>query len=55
MPTSLPFLDDKVLGRVIDDDLDVLFLGVLQLPVRGFEKATRFARHHLDVLGTDSQ
>ena len=46
---ELAVLDHEALGRVIDDDLDAFFLGVLQFPGRGLEVAARAARHHLDV------
>src|SRR5436189_167188 len=36
-------------GRVVDDDLDLLLLGVLELPGRGLEELARPARHDLDV------
>ena len=41
--------DHEALGRVIDDDLDAFFLGVVQFPRRGFEESARAARHHLDI------
>ena len=48
-------LDDEFLRGVIDDDFDVFFLGVLQLPIRCLEELPRFARHHLDALRTEPQ
>ena len=49
MPVELAVLDHEALGRVVDDDLDAFFFGVLQLPGRRFEEAARPARHHFDV------
>ena len=40
---------------MIDEDLHVLFFGVLQLPVGCLEKPPRLASHHLDVCGTQAQ
>ena len=47
---ELAALDHEALRGVVDDDLDLLLLGVLQLPGRGLEEAARAARHDLDVL-----
>ena len=43
---ELAVLDDEALRRVIDDDLDAFFFGVLQFPGRGFEESARAAGHH---------
>ena len=51
---QLAVFDDEALGRVIDDDLDAFFFGVLELPGRGFEESARAARHHLDVFSTQA-
>ena len=40
---------------MIDDDLDALLLGVLELPVRGLEELPRLARDDLDALGAEPQ
>src|SRR5688572_31632700 len=40
---------------MVDDDLDALFLGVLELPVGSLEELPRLARDDLDVLGTEPQ
>src|SRR5262249_816849 len=48
-------LNHEGLGRVIHDDLDALLLRIVQLPGRGFEEAARLKRHHLDILGPESQ
>src|SRR5262249_10231461 len=40
---------DEALGRVVDDDLDLFFLGVLELPGRRLEVLARAAGHDLDV------
>ena len=32
MPIEPPVLDDEARRRVVDEDLDALFLGVLELP-----------------------
>src|SRR5690606_15697720 len=48
-------LDDESLGRVIDDDLDALLLGILELPVRGLEELARRAGHDLHVRGAEPQ
>ena len=39
IPLSLPFSSTNALRRVVDDDLDLLLLGVLELPRRGLEVA----------------
>src|SRR5690606_26920778 len=52
---QLILLDDERLGRAVHDDFDVLLLGVLQLPIRGFEKGARLARHDLHVGGAETQ
>ena len=54
MPFELAVLDHEALRRVIDDDLDAFFLGVVQLPGRRFEVPARAARHHLDVLAAQT-
>ena len=46
---------DERLGRVIDDDLDVLGFGVFQFPLGRFEELARLARHDLHVVSTQSQ
>ena len=38
---ELAVLDDEALRRVVLDDLDVLFLGVLEFPRRGLEELPR--------------
>ena len=38
MPVSLPSSMTKRLGRVVDDDFDVLLFGVLELPLGGLEE-----------------
>ncbi len=48
-PDERAVLDDEALGRVVHDDLDALFLGVLELPRRGLEVLARSPRHDLDV------
>src|SRR5215831_9698104 len=48
-------LDDERPGRAIDDDLDALLLGVLELPLGGLEEAARLARHDLDALGAEPE
>src|SRR6185437_13885578 len=48
-------LHHESLGRAVDDDLDTLFFGVLDLPFRGLEEAARLARHHLDLLRPEPQ
>ena len=48
-------LDDERLGRAVDDDLDALLLGVLELPGRGLEEAARLARHDLHALRAETQ
>ncbi len=47
---ELAVLDHEALGRVIDDDVDAFFFGVVQFPGRSFEVAARPARHHFDIL-----
>ncbi len=47
---ELAVLDDELLRGVIDDDIDALFLGVLELPLRCFEELPRLARDDLDVV-----
>ena len=46
---ELPVFDDEALRRVIHDDLDALFLGVVEFPGRRFEVLARTPRHDLDV------
>src|SRR6185312_12831778 len=52
---ELAVLDDEMLRRAVDDDLDALLFGVLQLPRGSLEEAPRLARHHLHALGTQAQ
>src|SRR4051812_42865216 len=52
---ELTVLDDERFGRMIDDDRDVLFFGVVELPFRRLEKAARFARHHFHVFAAEPQ
>jgi hypothetical protein len=40
---------------MVDDDLDVLLLGVLEFPLGGLEEAARLARHHLDALRAEPE
>ena len=39
---------------MVDEDLDLLFLGVLELPGRRLEELARPARHDLDVLAAEA-
>src|SRR5580704_2454399 len=48
-------IDDKSRRSMVDDDLDTLLLGVLQLPRRGFEVRPRAARHDRDVAAIEAQ
>src|SRR6185295_7662003 len=52
---ELAVLDHERLGRMIDDDLDVLFLGILQLPLRRLEEAARLARHDFHALRAEPE
>ena len=52
--SSLPFSMTKRTGCEVLDDLDALFLGVLELPRRGLEVLARLARDDLDVLGAEA-
>ncbi len=52
-PLELPGLDDERLRLVVDDDLDLLLLGVLELPGEALKYAARLPRHHLDVLAAE--
>ena len=54
MPTSSPFFDDEALRGVVDDDLDALLLGVVELPGRRLEERARAARHDLDVRAAEA-
>jgi len=47
-------LDHEVLGGVVDDDLDLLFLGVVELPWRSLEESARLARHDLHALAAEA-
>ncbi len=40
---------------MIDDNLDGLFLGIFELPVRSLEELPRLARHDFDVLGAEAK
>src|SRR5262249_3909070 len=51
---ELAALNHEALGHVVDDDLDLLFLGVLQLPGRRLEELARAPRHDLDVLAAEA-
>ncbi len=53
-PDELAVLDDEALGRVVHDDLDALFFGVVELPRRGLEVLARSSRHDLDVGAPES-
>ena len=55
MPTSVPVLDDEPGRGVVDDDLDTLLLGILELPRRRLEERARTARHHLDVGAAEAE
>ena len=46
--------DHESKGSVVDQDFDVFFFGILQLPRRGFEISARAARHHLDIFTAES-
>ena len=46
-------LDDEPARRVVLEDLDLLTLGVLELPRAGLEQRTWLTRHHLHVLAAD--
>ena len=50
---QLPVLDHETLRRVIDQDLDAFFFGILQLPGRSFEESARPPRHHFDIFATE--
>jgi hypothetical protein len=52
---ELAALDHEGLRRAVDDDLDVLFLGVLELPLGGLEELARLARHDLHALRAEAQ
>ena len=41
--------DHEALRRVVDDDLDAFFFGIIQFPRRRLEVSARAARHHLDI------
>ena len=53
-PLELAVLDDEPGGDVVDQDVDLLLLGVLQLPGRGLEVGAGAAGHHLDVLAAEA-
>ncbi len=48
-PLQLAAVDDEFFWRVINDDLDPLLFGVLELPIGGLEESARLAGHNLDV------
>src|SRR5579871_1311575 len=48
-------LDHEAPGGTIDDDLDVLLLSVLELPIGGFEELARLSSHHLHVPRAEPQ
>ena len=50
---ELAVFDHEALRRVIDDDLDAFFLGILEFPGGRFEESARAARHHLDVFAAE--
>ncbi len=52
---ELAALDHEALRRAIDDDLDVLALRILELPVGGLEESARLARHDLDAAGAQAE
>ena len=52
---QLSVLDDESLRRVVHDDLDVLLLRILELPLGGLEEAPGLARHHLHVLRAEPE
>ena len=52
---ELAVLDDERLRRAVDDDLDALLLGILELPLGRLEEAARLARHDLHVLRAEAQ
>ena len=52
---QLAAFDDEFLRRVIDDDLDALLLGILELPLRRLEELPRLARDDLDVFRAEPQ
>src|SRR6185503_10545997 len=52
---ELAALDDELLRAQVDDDLDALFLGVLELPVGSLEELARLSRDDLDVFGAEPQ
>ena len=47
-------LDDEPLRGMVLDDVDLLFLGILELPRRGLEVLARAARHDLHVLAAQA-
>src|SRR5688572_446300 len=52
---ELAAFDDEFLRAMVDDDLDALFLGVLELPVGRLEELPRLARDDLDVFRAEPQ
>src|SRR5690606_7780467 len=54
-PDEPAVLDDERLRRVVDDDLDALLLGVLELPLGSLEELARLARDDLHVLRAEAQ
>jgi hypothetical protein len=54
LPVQLAVLDHELLRRVVDDDLDLLFFGVVELPGRRLEVLAGATGHHLDVLAADA-
>ena len=52
---QLAVLEHEVFRRAVDDDLDVFFFGVFELPGRSLEELARLARHDLHVLGAEAQ
>ncbi len=52
---QLAVLEHEVFRRTIDDDLDVFFFGVFELPGRGLEELARLARHDFHVLRAQAQ
>ncbi len=54
MPFSLPPSTTKRFGHVVHEDVDLLFLGVLQLPGRRLEELAPAARHDLHVLAAQA-
>ena len=51
---ELAFFIDEPLGRVVLDDVDQLFLGILELPRAGLEVLAAAARDDLHILGAES-